>query len=90
LADHSSEKGGPLAAGKRRIDQVSGLLWLMVGVLVITESRDLLCDISKCFWNRGLFIIFLAALDQGAEVVIAGRSYGGHLFGALVDLDAPD
>jgi O-antigen ligase len=42
LADSSFGKGGPLAAGKRRIDQVSGLLWLMVGILVIKESRDLL------------------------------------------------
>jgi len=42
LATGSSEKGGQLATGKRRIDQVSGLIWLMVGALVIMESRDLL------------------------------------------------
>ncbi len=42
MADSSSEKGGPLAAGKRRIDQISGLIWLMVGIFVIVESRDLL------------------------------------------------
>jgi len=42
LADSSSEKGSQLAAGKRRIDQISGLLWLMVGIFVILGSRDLL------------------------------------------------
>jgi putative tricarboxylic transport membrane protein len=42
LATGSSEKGGQLATGKRRIDQVSGLIWLMVGAFIIMESRDLL------------------------------------------------
>ena len=42
MASGDSEKGQQLAARKRRVDQVSALIWLMVGGFVIVESRELL------------------------------------------------